>query len=123
MAAAAEGKQGVLAAEVAAVESTAAAAEPVVAAVVVEEVPADYVGVIVIVPAGMIAAVIEYTDVVAVVAAAAGSNRIAITDYILAHSAYIHVAHSLALLVVIHVVWHWLVFETEMKCSVSACFA
>ena len=67
----------------------------------VEEVPAGYV-VVVTVPAGTIAAVIEY-NVVVVAAVAVAADSIAITDYILGHSAYIHIAHCLALHVVIHV--------------------
>ena len=60
-----------------------------------------------IVPAGMVAAVIEYNVVVvAAAAAAAGSNSIGITDYILGYSAYIHIGHCLALDVVIQVMWY-----------------
>lgn len=94
----------------------------VVGAVAVDEVPADYVGVVVTVPVGMVAAVIEYNVVVAVVAVA-GSNSIGITDYTLGHFAHIHIGHCLALDVVIQLMSHCLVFETEMKCSASAYFA
>jgi hypothetical protein len=103
----AEGTQDALAA----VESIAAAAYPavviaMVATVVVEEVLADYV--VVTIPVEMVVVAIEYNAVVVATAAAVGSNNFATSDCSLGHSAYIHIAHCLALHlhIVMHLVWY-----------------